>query len=104
MVQQKWVWSNGGIILTGETEVLGEKYYTASVVGGRMGKVRWWNDTDRGRLWYWEKNILQLRWDVVGSVRSNGGMIVTGEDFGTGRKTFYSLGGWWLDGYGAMVE
>jgi len=26
------VWSIGGMILTGETEVLGEKHYTASVV------------------------------------------------------------------------
>jgi hypothetical protein len=28
------VWSNGGMILTGETGVLGEKYYTACVVDG----------------------------------------------------------------------
>jgi hypothetical protein len=27
------VWSIGGMILTGETVVLGEKHYTASVVG-----------------------------------------------------------------------
>jgi hypothetical protein len=26
------VWNIGGMILTGETEVLGEKHYTASVV------------------------------------------------------------------------
>jgi hypothetical protein len=26
------VWSIGGMILTGESEVLGKKYYTASVV------------------------------------------------------------------------
>jgi len=26
------VWSNGGTILTGEIEVLGEKYYTALIV------------------------------------------------------------------------
>jgi hypothetical protein len=26
------VWSNGGMIVTEETEVLGEKHYTASVV------------------------------------------------------------------------
>ena len=30
----EWVWSNGGMILTGETEVLGEKHYTAWVVDG----------------------------------------------------------------------
>jgi len=28
------VWSNGGMILTGETEVLGEKYYIVWVVDG----------------------------------------------------------------------
>jgi len=27
-------WSNGGMILTGETEVLGEKHYTAWVEDG----------------------------------------------------------------------
>jgi len=77
----EWVWSVGGMILTGEnwsagreilysvgsrwmngygalvewywqgkTEVLGEKYYIAWVVGEWMGMVRWWNDTDRGKL------------------------------------------------------
>jgi hypothetical protein len=28
----EWVWSNGGMILTGETEVLGEKCNAVSVV------------------------------------------------------------------------
>jgi len=23
---------------------------------------RWWNDTDRGKLEYWEKNIIRSRW------------------------------------------
>jgi len=22
----------------------------------------WWNDTDRGKLKYWEKNIIQCGW------------------------------------------
>jgi hypothetical protein len=35
------------MILTGETEVLGEKHYTASVVDERMSMEHWWNDTDR---------------------------------------------------------
>ena len=39
--------SNGGMILTGETEVQGEKYYTAWVVNGWMSVGQWWNDTDR---------------------------------------------------------
>jgi hypothetical protein len=30
----EWVWSNGGVILTKETEVLGEKLLRASVVVG----------------------------------------------------------------------
>ena len=29
----EWVWSNSGMILTGKTEVLGEKHYIAWVVG-----------------------------------------------------------------------
>jgi hypothetical protein len=23
---------------------------------------QWWNDTDRGKLKYWEKNIIQRGW------------------------------------------
>jgi hypothetical protein len=42
------LWRNGRMILTGETEVLGEKLYTAWVVDGWMGMEQWWNDTDRG--------------------------------------------------------
>jgi len=30
------VWSNGGMLLTGETEVLGVKHYTVRVVDGWM--------------------------------------------------------------------
>ena len=30
----EWVWNFDGMILTGETEVLGEKHYTALVVDG----------------------------------------------------------------------
>jgi hypothetical protein len=36
------------MILTGKTEVLGEKHYTASVVDERMSMEHWWNGTDRG--------------------------------------------------------
>ena len=37
IVQRRWlmnecIWSSGGMILAGETEVLGEKHYTVSVV------------------------------------------------------------------------
>ena len=103
VVQQKWVWGNGGMILTGETEVLGEKYYTAWVVGGWMGIDQWWNGTDRGRLWYWEKNILQLGWQVVGWVWSNGGMIVTGK-LKYWEKKISSVGDRRMEGYGVMVD
>ena len=39
-----------------------------------------------------------------GWVWSNGGMILTGENWSTGRKTLLSMGGRWMDEYGAMVE
>jgi hypothetical protein len=41
-----WVWSDGGMRLSGGTEVLGEKHYTAWVVDGWMGMEQWWNGTD----------------------------------------------------------
>ena len=37
-------------------------------------------------------------------VWSNGGMILTGEKWSTGRKTLYSGGGRWMNEYGAMGE
>ena len=37
-------------------------------------------------------------------VWSNGGMILTGENWSTGRKTLYSVGFRWMNEYGAMVE
>jgi len=48
------------MILTGETEVLGEKHYTVWVVDERMSMEQWWNDTDRGKLKCWGKNIIQM--------------------------------------------
>jgi hypothetical protein len=39
---------HGGMILTGETQALEEKRYTASVVDELMSMEHWWNDTDRG--------------------------------------------------------
>ena len=84
----EWVWSNGGMILTGEnwstgrkplysvgsrwmneygamvewywqgnTEVLGEKHYTVWVVVEWMSMEQWWNDTERGKLKYWENRL-----------------------------------------------
>jgi hypothetical protein len=33
------------MVLRGETEVLGEKHYTALVVGEWMSMERWWNES-----------------------------------------------------------
>ena len=45
-----------------------------------MSMEQWWNDTDRGKLKYWEKNIIQRGWQVNEWVWSIGGMILTGEN------------------------
>ena len=37
-------------------------------------------------------------------VWSIGGMIRTGENWSTGRKTLYSVGGGWMNEYGTLVE
>jgi len=101
---KEWVWSNGGMILTGENWSVGRKHYTAWVVDEWMSMEQRWNGTDRGKLKYWEKNIIQHGWYMNEWVWSNGGMIVTGENWSAGRKTLYSMGGRWMDEYGAMVE
>jgi hypothetical protein len=51
----EWYWQ-------GKTEVLGEKHYTACEVDEWMSAEQWWNDTDRGKLKYWKKNIIQRVW------------------------------------------
>jgi len=51
----EWYWQ-------GKTEVLGEKHYKVWVVDGWMSMEPWWNDTDRGKLKCWEKNIIQRGW------------------------------------------
>jgi len=56
----EWEWSIGGMILTGETEVLGEKNYTAVVVYEWMSMEHWWNDTDRGN-WNSERKTCPKR-------------------------------------------
>jgi hypothetical protein len=59
----EWVWSNGGMILTGENWSAGRK--TLYSMGGRwMNMEQWWNDTDRRKLTHWEKNIIQRGWFV----------------------------------------
>ena len=60
----EWVWSNGGMIQTGETEVLGEKHYTVWVVDEWMSMEQWWNDTDRGNWSTGRKTLYSVggRW------------------------------------------
>jgi hypothetical protein len=70
----EWVWSIGGMILTGETEILREKYYTmvvVVVVDEWMNMEQWWNDNDRG-------------------------------NWSTGWKALYIVGGRWLNEYGVL--
>ena len=45
-----------------------------------MGMEHWWNDTDRGKQRYWEKNIIQRGRKVNEWVWSIGGMLLTGEN------------------------
>jgi hypothetical protein len=54
----RWVWSVGGMELTGETEVLGEKHVTVwAVDGDECGALVEWNWL--GEQKYWEENMLQ---------------------------------------------
>jgi hypothetical protein len=134
-VVDEWIWSNGGMILTGEnrstgrgtlysvcgrwmneygamadwysqgkTEVLGEEHYTACVVDEWMSMEQWWNDTDRGKLKFLERKIIQRVWYMNEWVWSNGGIILTGENWSIGRGKLYSVCGRWMNEYGAMVE
>ena len=68
----EWVWSIGGMKLTGETEVLGEKHYTALVVDGWMSMERWWNDIDRGNWSAGRKTLYSVggRW-----MNENGALV-----------------------------
>jgi hypothetical protein len=45
--------------ISGETEVLGEKHYTALVVDEWMSMEHWWNDTDRPRPKHSDSNLSQ---------------------------------------------
>ena len=128
----EWVWSNGGMIVTGEkwsferktlysvggrwmneygamvewylqgkTEILGEKHYTAWVVNGWMSMEQWGNDTDRGKLKYWEKNIIHCGWYMDGWLWNNGGMILTKGSEVLGEK-YYTA--WVLDEWMSMQQ
>jgi len=45
-----------------------------------MGMEHSWNGTKRGKLKYWDRNIIQLGWWVDERVWSIGGMVLTGEN------------------------
>jgi len=121
------------MILTGETEVLGEKHYTASVVDEWMSIEYWWNDADRGNWsarrktlysvggrwmnecgalveWHWQgKKVLRAK-HYTSSV-GDGWMSMEHwwndtdrGNWSAGRKTLYSVSGRWMNEYGALVE
>jgi len=70
----EYVWSNGGMILTGGIWFTGRKtLYFVCVICERMGVEPWRNGTDRGKG-------------------------------NTGRKTLYSVCGRWMNGCGTMAE
>ena len=86
----EWVWSNGGMILTGENWSTGrETLY--NVVG------RWMNGYGAMVEWYWQgkTEVLGQKHYIVWMVdewicMENGGMILTGENWSTGRETYHS--------------
>jgi len=99
-----WVWSNGGMIVTGENWSTGRKALYS------LGR-RWMDE------WVWSNGGMKLTrktevlgekhytaWEMNEWVWSNGRMILPGENWSTGRKTLYSVGGRWMYEYGGMVE
>ena len=100
----EWIWSIDGMVLTGLTEVMGEKHYTASVVDEWMSMEHWWNDTDRGN---WS-TVRKTLYSVGGRRMNEYGTLV--EWYWQGKlkcwkkKTLYSLGGRWMNEYGALLE
>jgi hypothetical protein len=61
-------WALVELYWQGKTEVMGEKHYIVWVVGEWMSMEHWWNDTDRGKLKFWERNIIQ---SVTGGTDQN---------------------------------
>jgi hypothetical protein len=101
----KWRWacSIGGMILAGETAVVGEKHYTAWVVDVWMSMELWWNDTDR-RNWSTGRKIL---YRVGGRWMNEYGALVEWywqEKMKYWEKNIIQRGGRWMNEYGALVE
>jgi len=88
----EWYWQ-------GKTEVLGEK--TLYSVGGR-----WRNEYGAMVEWYWQgkTGVLGEKHYTAWVVWANGGMILTGENWSTVKKTLYSMGVVWVNEYGAIME
>ena len=58
-----------------------QKYWERNVIQRGWEVNEWvWNDTDRGKQKYWERNVIQCGWEVNEWGWSIGGMIVTGEN------------------------
>ena len=128
----EWFWSIGGMILKKEAEVLGEEHYTASVVDEWMNMEHWWNDTERGSWstgrkalysisgrrmneywtlveWYWQGKLKYWEKKFTASVVDEWMSMEhwwndsDRANWNTGRRTLYSLGGSWINDYGALV-
>ena len=101
----EWVWSNGGMALTGENWSTGRK--TLYSVGGRL-----MDECGAMVEWYWQGKTEVLGekklYSVGGSWMDEYGAMVEwywqGKTEVLGEKKLYSVGGRWMDEYGAMVE
>ena len=100
----EWVWSNGGMIETGENWSAGRK--TIYIMGGR-----WMNEYGAMVEWYWQGKSEVLgekhytAWVVDGWKCMEQWWNDTDRgNWSTGRKVLYSVGGGWMNEYGAMVE
>jgi len=100
----EWVWRNGGMILTGETWSIGRK--TLYSVGGR-----WMNEYGAMVEWYWQgkTEVLGEKHYTTWVVDEWMSMEQWWNDYDWGKlkyweENIYSVGGRWMNEYGAMVE
>jgi len=68
-----------------------------------MDMEQWCNRTDRGKLKYWEWNLMWRWWKLNKLEWRNGGMVLTEGYWSTGRETC-SVDGRWMNWCGAMME
>ena len=100
----EWVWSNGGMILTGENWSTGRKILYS--VGDR-----WMNEYGAMVEWYWQgkTEVLEEKhytvWVVDGWISMEQWWIDTDRGkLNYWKKTLYSMGGRWMNVYGVVVE